>query len=369
MDSERSARRHLPDWLVTLGGASWRLLAIGAVIYFAFQLLQMISVVAIAVAISLFLASVLWPLTRWLIGRGWPHVLAALTSMVIGVGVIVGLMFLVIPQLIEGFGDLGVDLAEAGDAVRNWLVEGPLGLTETQVSNYWNTGLDRLREFGEQNLVIGAAAAIEFVSGVFLALITTFFVLKDGRRWVAMLVDRIPESHDEQVETAIRVGWDALSGYMAGIAVVGLVDAVAIGIGLWIVGVPLVIPLSIMVFFGAFFPLVGAFVTGLVAVAVAFVHGGLTDALIILALITAIQQLEGDVVLPLVFGQTLKLHPLLVLLGVAGGGLAFGLVGAFLSVPIIAVIVSVGEALSPQPEESYFKLARGVDHRAINQEG
>jgi predicted PurR-regulated permease PerM len=148
---------------------------------------------------------------------------------------------------------------------------------------------------------------------------------------------------------------------MEGIAFVGLVDAVAIGIGLWIVGVPLVIPLSILVFFGAFFPLVGAFVSGLVAVAVAFVNGGLTDALIILVLITAIQQLEGDVVLPLVFGQTLRLHPLIVLLGVAGGGIAFGLVGAFLTVPIIAVVVSIGETLSPDPSASYFRLARGVD--------
>jgi len=367
MDSDSSARAHLPDWLVTLGGASWRLIAIGAVIYFTFQLLQRISVVAIAVAISLFLASVLWPLARWLIGRGWPHLLSALAAMAIGVGVILGVLVFVIPQLITGFSEIGVDLADAGDKVRRWLMVGPLGLSETQVDSYWNTAIDRLQEFAEQSLAPGAAAAIEFVTGVFLALIATFFVLKDGRRMVRMLVDRIPEGADEKVETAIRVGWDSLSGYMAGIAVVGLVDAVAIGLGLWIVGVPLVVPLSILVFFGAFFPLVGAFASGLVAVAVAFVQGGLTDALIILALITVIQQVEGDVVLPLVFGQTLKLHPLLILLGVAGGGIAFGLVGAFLSVPLIAVIVSIGEALSPNPEESYFRLARGVENRTVKQ--
>lgn len=368
--SEGSARDYLPDWLVTLGGAAWRVIAIGAVIYFGFQLLQRVSVVAIAVAISLFLASVLWPVTRWLIDdQGWPPLLAALTSMVLGLGVMLAIGFLVIPQLVTGFSDLGIDLSDAGDRVRRWLIVGPFGLSESQVENYWNTALDRLSEVAQQSLAPGAAAAIEFVTGTFLAIITTFFVIKDGRPMVRMLVDRLPEEVDEKVETAIRVGWDALSGYMAGIAVVGLVDAVAIGLGLWIVGVPLVIPLSILVFFGAFFPLVGAFASGLVAVAVAFVHGGLTDALIILALITVIQQVEGDVILPLVFGQTLKLHPLLILLGIAGGGLAFGLVGAFLSVPLIAVIVSIGEVLSPDPENSYFRLARGVENRAVKQTG
>lgn len=359
MATDRTTRERLPDWLVTSGALAWRVLAIGAVAYFAFQLLQAVSVVAIALAISLFLASVLWAPTRWLIDRGWPPLLAAMASMVIALLVIAGIMSFVIPQLVAGFGELGVDLDAAANAVRDWLVNGPLGLTETQVDSYWNSALERVRSYLESSLAPGAAAAVEFVTGTFLAIIATFFVLKDGRRMVGMLVERVPEDTDQKVDKAIRVGWESISGYMAGIAVVGLVDAVAIGLGLWIVGVPLVIPLAILVFFGAFFPLVGAFVSGLVAVAVAFVQGGLTDGLIILALITVIQQVEGDVVLPLVFGQTLKLHPLLILLGVAAGGLAFGLVGAFLTVPIIAVVVAIGEALSPDPEQSYWSLARG----------
>lgn len=358
--AEENPRKHLPDWLVTLGGAAWRILAIGAVVYFAFKLLSAISVVAIAVAISLFLASVLWPPTRWLINRGWPHLAAALTTMVGGLLVLVGIALLIVPLVVSGFADLGGDLSSAADSIRRWLIVGPLGLSEDQVERYSSVIQERLRGMAEEGLVPGAAAMVEFITGTFLAIITTFFVIKDGRRMVRMLIERLPEGPDDKVEESIRVGWEALSGYMAGIAVVGLVDAFAIGIGLWLVGVPLVIPLSVLVFFGAFFPLVGAWVSGLAAVAVAFVNGGITDALIILALITAIQQLEGDIVLPLVFGQTLKLHPLVVLLGIAGGGIAFGLVGAFLSVPLIAVAVSVGEALSPDPEESYFKLARGV---------
>jgi predicted PurR-regulated permease PerM len=138
-----------------------------------------------------------------------------------------------------------------------------------------------------------------------------------------------------------------------------LVDSVVIGIGLWIVGVPLILPLSILVFFGAFFPLVGAFSSGLLAVAVAFVNGGLVDALIVLAIVVVVQQVEGDVVLPIVFGQTLRLHPLVVLLGIAAGGFAFGLLGAFLAIPLIAVAVSVHEALYDNHDTSYWGLIRG----------
>jgi predicted PurR-regulated permease PerM len=119
------------------------------------------------------------------------------------------------------------------------------------------------------------------------------------------------------------------------------------------------VPLAVIVFFGAFIPLVGAFLSGLLAVAVAFVNGGLTDGLIILAVIVGVQQFEGDVIMPLVFGQTLRLHPLVILLGVAAGGLAFGLFGAFLAVPLIAVAVAIDEAVGEDPDSGFLSLARG----------
>jgi predicted PurR-regulated permease PerM len=146
---------------------------------------------------------------------------------------------------------------------------------------------------------------------------------------------------------------------MGGVAIIGLFDASLIAIALWIVGAPLVIPLAVIVFFGAFIPLVGAFLSGLLAVAVAFVNGGLADGLIILAVVVGVQQFEGDVIMPLVFGQALRLHPLVVLLGVAAGGIAFGLFGAFLAVPLIAVAVAIHEAISDDPNTDLISLARG----------
>jgi predicted PurR-regulated permease PerM len=173
------------------------------------------------------------------------------------------------------------------------------------------------------------------------------------------LLRRLPADTADKVETAVRIGRTSLAHYMRGIALVGIFDAVLIGIALWVVGAPLVLPLMLLVFLGAFIPLVGAFVSGLAAVAVTFVNGGLTDGLIILAVVVAVQQFEGDVIMPLVYGQTLRLHPLVILFGVTAGGLAFGLFGAFLAVPLIAVAVSITEAISDAGEEGFASLIRG----------
>jgi predicted PurR-regulated permease PerM len=157
------------------------------------------------------------------------------------------------------------------------------------------------------------------------------------------------------------VAWTTLNRYVKGLALVGLVDATAIAIGLLILDVPLVAPLSILVFLGAFLPVVGAFASGLFAVAVAGVNGGLTQALIVLAIVVAVQQLEGDVILPLIFGRAMQLHPLVILLAIAVGGVAFGIVGAFLSVPVAAVVVAVNQELSPDPDGSLISLAQMID--------
>lgn len=341
------------------GNVAWRLIAIGVVVYFAFKVLQAISVVALSVVIALFLSSVLWGPVRRLNETGLPPILSTFIVVITALAVLVGVFMFIIPEVVDSFGDISEDVARTGEEIRNWLTTGPLDLSESQIDDLWDQGTSSLQDFGQGALLGGATAAVEFVTAIFLVIIITFFVLKDGKRMFGAFIDRLPERRADDFAASIRVAWHSLSAYMKGIALVGLVDAFFIGLGLWILGVPLVIPLSILVFFGAFFPLVGAFVTGLLAVAVAFVNGGITDALIVLALVTVVQQVEGDVVLPLVFGQTLRMHPLLILLAVAAGGLAFGLVGAFLSVPAIAVLIAVREELADDPESTYLNLARG----------
>ena len=352
-------RDSVPAWLIKWGDISWRLIAIGVVVFFGFRALTTISVVVLSVVVALFLAAVLWRPSNWLRARGLPPALASLLTVAGAVAVIVGVVTLIVPQVADNFDNLAEDVGQLVSSIREWLVNGPLGLTDAEIDAYWENVTQWLQGTGGESILGGAAAVLEGITGTFLAVIVTFFLLKDGRSLVDGLKRRLSSESADRVETGFKVGRTALAQYMGGIALVGLFDATLIAIALWFVGAPLVLPLAVIVFFGAFIPLVGAFVSGLLAVAVAFVNGGLTDGLIILAVVVGVQQFEGDVIMPLVFGQTLRLHPLVVLLGVAAGGLAFGLFGAFLAVPLVAVAVAIHEAVSDDPEAGLLSLARG----------
>ena len=349
----------VPAWLRTWGTGAWLLFGIGLVTYFGFQALRRVSVVAIACVVALFVAAVLWPLTRFLLDRRWPRALAALSAMAAALIVVGGLVAALVPAIGPALENLTDDIQIAAESLREWLETGPLQLTESQIDGYWETLTDQVGEFGSSWLLGGATAAVEVITGFFLMVVVVFFVLKDGRQLTAQLIARLPDEYAQRTELGIRTGWRSLALYMRGLALVGAFDAILIGLGLWIVGVPLVIPLALLVFFGAFIPLVGAFVSGLLAVAIAFVNGGLVDAAIILGIVVVVQQIEGDVIYPIVFGQTLRVHPLLVLLGVAVGGLAFGLFGAFIAVPLIGMVLAIHEAVADRPEDSLTELARG----------
>ena len=352
-------RDSVPRWLITWGDIAWRLVAVGLVVFFGFRALKTISVVVLAVVAAVFLTAVLWKPFNWLRGRGLPPALASLLTLTAAVAVLAGVIVLIIPPVADSVESLSSDLGELIESGRQWLISGPLGLTEAEIDSYWESITEWMQNVGSNSLLGGATAVLEVVTGTVLAVIVTFFLLKDGRRLLDGLEHRMPDEHAGKVATGVTVGRRALAQYMGGIAIIGLFDATLIAIALWIVGAPLVVPLAVIVFFGAFIPLVGAFASGLLATAVAFVNGGLTDGLIILAVVVGVQQFEGDVIMPLVFGQTLRLHPLVILLGVTAGGIAFGLFGAFLAVPLIAVSVAIDEAISDDPESNFLSLARG----------
>lgn len=352
-------RDSVPGWLIAWGDIAWRLVAIGLVVFFGFSALRTISVVILAVVVAVLLTAVLWGPFNWLRERGLAPVLASLLTLTGAVAVLVGVIVLIIPPVADSVESLSSDVGELIESGRQWLINGPLGLTEAEIDSYWESITEWIQSVGSNSLLGGATAVLEVVTGTVLAIIVTFFLLKDGRRLLDALEHRLPDDHAGKFETGATVGRHTLAQYMRGIAIIGLFDASLIAIALWIVGAPLVVPLAVIVFFGAFIPLVGAFVSGLLATAVALVNGGLTDGLIILAVVVGVQQFEGDVIMPLVFGQTLRLHPLVILLGVTAGGIAFGLVGAFLAVPLIAVAVAIDEAISDDPESTFLSLARG----------
>lgn len=345
------------------GGAAWRILAIGAVVYFGFQVLREVSVVVLAVVLALFPAAVLWAPVRWLERKGWSPMPATAVVLLGSLALLVGTGMLIIPAIAEHLGRLTEDVGLAAEAAREWLVTGPFGLSDTQIDNYWASFTE---EFGSgggltSGILGGATAVIEIITGFFVMLISVFFILKDGPRMVEGLLARLESRHAEPTGRALMAGWDALGHYMRGLALVGVFDAVLIGIGLVVVGVPLAFPLALLTFFGAFFPVIGAWTAGLFAVAVAFVNGGVTDALIVLLIITIVQQVEGDVIVPLVFGHRLAMHPLVILLAVAAGGIAFGIPGAFLSVPAVAVAITVRQELAEDPSTTFTSLAQGVE--------
>ena len=349
----------IPDWLIRWGNASWRFIAIGVLIYFGFQILTMISVVVVATVVALFLAAVLWTPARWLKDRGLPGALSSLAVLIGAALILVGIVMFIAPQVADNFDTLSADLEQAWMSFQEWLIEGPFALSQADIDAYIESLTEWVQGIGQESIVGGATALVEFVTGFFLALIITFFLLKDGRHLLDNLLGRLSEDTASKVEIGATVGRRSLAQYMGGIAIVGAFDAILIAVALWIVGAPLVLPLALLVFIGAYIPLVGAFVSGLLAVAVTLVNVGLVEGLIVLAVTVAVQQFEGDVIMPLVFGQTLRLHPLVILIGVAAGGLAFGLFGAFLSVPLIAVAVSIDEAISDDPESGLLGLARG----------
>jgi predicted PurR-regulated permease PerM len=183
----------------------------------------------------------------------------------------------------------------------------------------------------------GAVLLGEVLTGLIVAVLLCFFLLKDGEQmwaWVLRLVRERSRPDAEEVGTRV---YTALAGYVRGIAMVGLVDAILIAIGLLIIGVPLVVPLAVVTFFAAFVPLIGAFVAGLLAVLVALVSGGLVDALLVLGVIVIVQQVEGHLLYPLLMSRAVHLHPAVIVVALAAGGILAGIVGVFLAVPVAGV--------------------------------
>ncbi|WP_105031058.1 AI-2E family transporter [Arthrobacter ruber] len=290
---------------------------------------------------ALLLASVLWPVNRFL-RRGLPKVLAALVTLFGFLGAVAGIGALTVPAIASGVADLS-SLARDNVADLAAFVAGPpLNLDAANLDGIVDTGLAQLQA-NVGNVVSGITAGLgELTSGtvvVLLALVFTFFCLKDGDRflpWASRWTNSAAFAH---ASTIAGGTWKTLSSYIFAQATVALVDAVFIGLGLVLLDIPLAIPLAVLVFFSAFIPVVGAIVSGLVATLVAFLAYGWVTALIVLGLVVLVQQLESNFIQPLLVGRTLEIHPAVVLASVTVGGTLFGVIGAFLAVPTTAVAI------------------------------
>jgi predicted PurR-regulated permease PerM len=317
------------------------------------------------VIVALLLAALLQPGAAGLVRRGWPRSLAAFAMLLVGLAVVAGIITLVIERFNAGFADLADQVSEGIGQVQSFIVRTfPItrGQLEDAVAQLQQTLVDNEDALASGALTTAATVG-EVFTGIVLALFTLFFFLKDGRSIWLWLVGLFPADSRAYLDEAARRSWRTLISYVRATVVVALVDAVGIGIGLAILGVPLVIPLAALVFLGAFIPIIGSFLAGSVAVLVALVSNGPITALIALAIVVAVMQLEGHVMQPLLLGRAVRVHPLAVVLAIAAGLLIGGIFGALIAVPTVACVNVAGTYLSrrhegPRPPEPHPERAR-----------
>lgn len=297
---------------------------------------------------ALFISTILAPPVHWMGRRKVPPILATWVVLLASMGVLAGTVSLMGRPVVEEFADLEESVVAGVDRVADWLVEGPLGLSETQLQAYFDRATSGLTSSSGRiagTLATGVQVLGELIVEMLVTLVLVFFFLKDGPRIVSWLMKQVPRRRVDDVQEMAQRAWRTMGGYIRGIAVIAFVDAVLIAIALAFIGVPLIPVLATLVFIGGFFPIVGAVVAGVVASLVALVTNGPLDAALVAAAILVIQQVEGNLLQPVLMSRAVSLHPVVILLALTAGAALFGVVGAFLSVPIAAVAATIGNYL------------------------
>jgi putative heme transporter len=340
----------VPYGLTVAAAWSWRVLLVLAMTGAGIWLLSHVSLLVIPLIVAALLATLLSPVHKRFVRWGIPTGLSVLAVILGFLVVVLGLLTLVGQQLAVGFTDMRDQIVVGVQGIIVWLES--FGVTTDQ----WN---DIFSDLGEavrnnsQTILSGAlgfgSTAGNIAAGTVLAIFALIFFLYDGQRIWRFCLNFVPSRHRVAIDGAGKVGWTSLGSYVRVQIFVAFVDAVGIGMGAWILGVPLALPLGVLVFFGSFIPLVGAFLTGVVAVLLALVANGPINALIMLGWVLVVQQIEGNVLQPLVMGRAVSLHPLAVFLAVSGGTAVLGLVGAIFAVPLMAFLNSTVKYLHAKP--------------------
>lgn len=349
----------------TLAGVarfSGRCLLVAGFVYVAGRVVQTVPLVFVSLFTALLVTSLLMPVADWL-GRFLPRALAALAALLLGVSVVGGLLAFIIPRTIARISANSDTLARRiEDLVRSLsrFLPGP------------QTTLDELGAQAErwvrqnaQELALGAASGLTslamLLTGVLLVLVLVFFFVKDGRGLVRSALSPLSPERRRLARAALKRAWWTLSRWVRGTVLVALIDAVGIGAGLLLLRVPLALPLALLTFLSGFVPIIGALVAGTVAVVVAWALVGVKAALITVAIVLAVQQLEGNVLQPFIMGRVLPLHPVMVLLAVAAGTLLAGVSGAFVAVPLLAALTAGIQGFLAEQRQARAPQGAGPD--------
>jgi predicted PurR-regulated permease PerM len=351
--AEQTTAAPPPDWKrgEKLMGAMRRVsivaaqaLVIAAAVLLLWYVLGWFWVILLPIIIGLLITTMLWPATRFLRKHRWPPALAAATVLLLFLGLIAGIIGVIAPQVVGQVEDLADGVTGGLQQVQTWLAGPPFNLGDGQVDDAVDSIINTVQS-NAQNIagyaVTGVTAIGNVLVNLLLALVLVFFFLKDGPRWVPWLAAQTGPRAAPHVAALSAKSWSTLSEFIRQQALVGFIDAFFIGIGLWILDVPLVLPLAVLTFFGAFVPIIGAVVAGAFAVLIALVDQGFTTALIVLGIVLLVQQLEGNVLQPIIQGRGLNLHAAVVILAVTAGSSLYGIIGAFLAVPVTALIAVV----------------------------
>jgi predicted PurR-regulated permease PerM len=361
-------------WGVDLAAAwAWRFLVIAAAGYLVARVLGFFAVITLPLVIALLIAALASPIVRSLHRVGVPHRLAAAFVVVGGIAFVAAMLTFAGQQVAQGASDLADQVVQGLEEIRAWLQNGPLNASDSQINDVIRGTQDAITagsrdgEALSQVTEVGTAVG-HIVAGFFIILFATFFFLADGERIWAWTVRLAPRAAREHVDGSGRVAWVSLTQFVRATVIVAATDAIGIMIVAAVLGVPFVLAIGVLVFLGAFVPMVGATVAGIVAILVALVAQGPITALLMLAGVIAVQQLEGHVLQPFLMGRFVSLHPLGVIVAIGCGVLVGGIAGALIAVPLAAAGNAVVQHLAAdtdvgeeEPDEALEEDIEEVD--------
>jgi putative heme transporter len=351
----RSRSEAIADGLSFIARWSLRLALIGVGLALVWWLTAQLWVIVMPVLLALLLSTVLAPPAFWLRRRGWPPALAAAAIVVAGLALLGLVVYFLARSITGGVSEIATSASAGLQSIQDWLSGPPLNLGTSQ----FNTLLDQVTQRLQSSVSTIASGVLTGVGTVaslvvtgLLALVLAFLFVKDGDRFLPWLRGVVGPRAGGHLSVVLGQVWTVLGGFIRGQVLVSLADGVFIGIGLVIVGVPLALPLAVLTFFGGFVPIVGALFAGTLSVLVALVSNGFTSALIVLGIVLLVQQIEGNVLQPILQGKSLNLHAAVVILAVTAGGSLYGIGGAFLAVPFAAAAATVLRYLFAQVDRT-----------------
>ena len=358
MDTEHSRRVH--PTIVWLAAYAWRLILLVVVLLGVLWVLGQLRVTFLALVVATFLSRALVPVGDWLRRRGLPSAAAAAISVLgflLTFGTVIALIGLAVVNSAE---DIGPTVSEAVDDVQEWVVEdSPFPVDREDAERFRRNVASNIGDIlsssasaeggGARRVASSVFAGFEMVFALFLGLVLTFFIVKDGHEFVEWAIGKAPAERRDVTRRMGQRAWAALGGYLRGAATLGVVEGTVIALTLWLVGAELAIPMGTLTLIAAFIPFLGAVVAGVLSVLVALATAGLTAAVIVAVVAVAVQQLDNDILAPWIYGKALSLHPVVILLAITAGGGLFGLAGTVLAVPVTAVIVNVWTAARDDP--------------------